>query len=84
MRSFLVAVVDVFLALHLRQQIVAFLEHLRVFADAVGRRVVIIVHLIVVDVVAVSVRRRIGISTKKFENIVKKVEILRAKLIKKA
>lgn len=60
--SYLVIVIHVLLALHFRQQIVALLVHLRVFAAAVCRRTVIVVHLVVVDVVAGSVCGCVGIS----------------------
>lgn len=52
--KFLIIVIHVLLRLNLVQQIIALLVHLRVFADTVGRRTMIVVHLVVVDAVVVE------------------------------
>lgn len=60
----LIIVVHVLLNLNLAQQIVAFLEHLRVFAATV-RRTVIVVHLVVINIIVGDVETRlVGISTR--------------------
>jgi hypothetical protein len=62
MLRFLVIVIDMLLALYFGEQVIAFLVHLRVFTATIGCGIVIVVHLVVVDVVAVSVGGRIDVS----------------------
>lgn len=64
--SSLIIVIHVLLTLHLAQQIVALLVHLRVFTAAVGGRAVVVVHLVVIDVIRVVEGGRVGVSKKKF------------------